>query len=113
MKNIDQEYWWFPGATGSGIDFGAFAAYQVLSFMDIAVGVDYIRYGFDFNGLPDNAGLPDSTATKIAGGAIDTYLSGWGGLIFHFDGKSKVEDGAVSVEAKPSAPVEEEPDEEE
>ena len=113
MKNIDQEFWWFPGATGSGIDFGIFAGYQVLSFMDITVGADYIRYGFDFNGIPDNAGTPGSPAQKIAGGATDTYLSGWGGLTFHFDGKAKVAEAAVSVETKPSAPIEEEPDEEE
>ena len=23
MKNVDQEYWWFPGATGSGVHGGA------------------------------------------------------------------------------------------
>ncbi|HEX6275157.1 MAG TPA: hypothetical protein VFZ53_19090 [Polyangiaceae bacterium] len=101
MKNIDQDYWWFPGATGSGIDFGVFAAFQILPFMDLAAGGDYIRYGFDFNNIPDDAGLPGSTAQKIAGGATDTYLSGWFGVILHFGGKAKAEDGSVSVEAKP------------
>jgi hypothetical protein len=107
MKNIDQEYWWFPGATGSGIDFGAFAAYQILPFMDLAVGGDYIRYGFDFNAIPDTAGLPGSTAQKIAGGATDTYLSGWFGVILHFGDKVKAADGSVSVEAKPDEEPEE------
>ena len=67
MHNIDQDYWWFPGATGSGIDFGAMLGYQILSFMDVAGGADYVRYGFDFNGIPDDAGLPGSPAQKIAG----------------------------------------------
>jgi len=119
IHNVDQEYWWFPGAQGSGIDFGINAAYQILSFMDIAAGADYIRYAFNFNGIPDNAGLPGSSAQKIAGGATDIYLSGWFGLIFHFDGKASVADAGASVEAtteatesapeeEPAAPAEEE-----
>jgi hypothetical protein len=104
MKNIDQDYWWFPGATGSGIDFGAFAAFEILKFMDVAAGVDYIRYGFDFNAIPDDAGTPGNvTSQRIAGGATDTFLSGWVGVTFHFDGKSELEDGAVAVEAEPDA----------
>jgi hypothetical protein len=120
IKNIDQEYWWFPGATGSGVDFGAFAAFEVLKFMDVAAGVDYIRYGFDFNAIPDDAGPTNPTSQKIAGGATDTFLSGWAGVIFHFDGKAEIEDGAVAVEAgsdtdekksKPDPDVEEEEEE--
>lgn len=117
MHNVDQDYWWFPGATGSGIDFGAFVAYEILKFMDVAGGVDYIRYGFDFNNIPDTAGLSsDLTSQKIAGGATDTFLSGWVGLIFHLDAKTDadvdVEAGAAAVEAKkPSADEEEEEEE--
>jgi hypothetical protein len=111
IHNVDQEYWWFPGAQGSGIDFGINAAYQILNFMDIAAGADYIRYAFNFNGIPDNAGQPGSTAQKIAGGATDIYLSGWFGLIFHFDGKSSVSAAGASVEATTEA-TESEPDEE-
>lgn len=100
LKNIDQEYWWFPGATGSGIDFGAFGAFQILKFMDVAAGFDYIRYGFDFNAIPDDAGLPSNTRSqRIAGGATDTFLSGWAGVIFYLDGKAEIADGAVAVEA--------------
>ncbi len=119
MHNVDQDYWWFPGATGSGIDFGAFVAFEVLKFMDIAAGADYIRYGFDFNNIPDDAGLATNpTSQKIAGGATDTFLSGWAGVIFHFDPNTEVdaETGAVSAEAttekkKPSSDDEEEEEE--
>ena len=104
------------GATGSGIDFGAFVSFEILKFMDIAAGVDYIRYGFDFNNIPDTAGTPgDLTSQKIAGGATDTFLSGWAGVVFHLDPSTEVdaESGAVSVEAKtPPSDVEEEEEEE-
>jgi hypothetical protein len=113
LRNIDQSGYWFPGATGSGIDFGASVGYEIVSFMDVAVGADYVRYGFDFNNIPSDAGTPGSTAPVIAGGATDTFLSGWLGVIFHFDGKAKVEDGAVAVEAKPSKKPSVEEEEEE
>jgi hypothetical protein len=103
MKQIDQERFWFPGATGSGVDFGAMAAFQILSFLDIAAGVDFLRYGFDFNAIPNDSGLPGSRAPLIAGGATDTYISGWAGILLHFDGKAAAADGSVSVEAKPEA----------
>jgi hypothetical protein len=106
MKQIDQDRFWFPGATGSGVDFGAMAAFRILSFLSIAAGVDYLRYGFDFNAIPNDAGLPGSRAPLIAGGATDTYISGWAGILLHLDGKANAADGSVSVEAKP----EEEPD---
>jgi hypothetical protein len=102
MKQIDQNRFWFPGATGSGVDFGAMAAFQLLSFLDIAAGVDFIRYGFDFNAIPNNAGTAGSLAPLIAGGATDTFMSGWAGVMFHFDGKASAADGSVSVEAKPA-----------
>ena len=113
MANIDQTYWWFPGATGSGIDFGAFVAYELLKFMDVAVGGDYLRYGFDFNAIPSNAGLPGSTARSVAGGATDIYLGGWLGVIFHFDGKASEADGTVAVEAAPKPDPDAEEEEEE
>jgi hypothetical protein len=119
MHNVDQDYWWFPGATGSGLDFGAFLSYEILKFMDVAAGVDYIRYGFDFNNIPDDAGTSGNlTSTKIAGGATDTFLSGWAGLVFHLDPKTDAqvdadaEAGAASVEAKKPSSDEEEEEEE-
>jgi hypothetical protein len=106
MKQIDQSRFWFPGATGSGVDFGAMAAFRILSFLDLAAGVDFLRYGFDFNAIPNDAGLAGSLAPLIAGGATDTYISGWAGILLHLDGKGSAADGSVSVEAQP----EEEPD---
>lgn len=113
MANIDQDYWWYPGATGSGIDFGGFLAFELFRFMDVAAGADYVRYGFDFNGIPSDAMLPNSNARSIAGGATDVYLGGWLGFIFHYDGKASAADGAVAVEAapKPEPDVEEEEEE--
>lgn len=83
MDQIDLEYIWFPGATGRGLDFGLELGWGLLPYLDIVGGGDVLRYGFDFSGMPSESPCDPVLGCKaplIAGGATDTYLSGWLGV---------------------------------
>ncbi|HEX5100711.1 MAG TPA: hypothetical protein VFV94_14475 [Polyangiaceae bacterium] len=71
LHQIDLANVWFPGATGSGLDFGLMAGYGVLPFMDVMLSADFVGYGFDFNAIPANP----QVAPVVAGGATDRYNS--------------------------------------
>lgn len=71
LHNIDLVNVWFPGAKGSGLDFGLMVGYGVLPFMDVMLSADFVGYGFDFNGIPNNP----QVAPVVAGGATDRYNS--------------------------------------
>lgn len=98
FHQIDLPTVWFPGATGSGLDFGALLGFSVLPFLDIVGGFDVVRYGFDFNDMPTTtkSGAPGSSvsptdpllAPLLAGGATDTYISGRLGLSLTLGGSS-------------------------
>jgi hypothetical protein len=92
MSEIDLARVWFPGAVGSGLDGGLMLGWQFLPWLTAAVGGDFVRYGFDFNNLP--ATPPPRV---IAGGATDTYLSGWLGVMSTFDFSGHAAGGAASV----------------
>lgn len=79
MDEVDKARVWFPGATGSGLDFGLFGGWQFLPWLSAVGGIDVVRYGFDFNAIPDDNRV-------IAGGASDTYLSVWLGAMFALEG---------------------------
>jgi hypothetical protein len=91
---------WFPGATGSGLDGGLMLGWQVLPWLTVTGGMDFVRYGFDFNNQP--ATPPPRI---IAGGATDTYVSGWLAAMFNFDFASKgaTAGAAASTEASDSS----------
>lgn len=91
MNELDLAGVWFPGATGSGVDFGAMLGWNCLSWLDAVAGFELVRYGFDFNNIPDENLL-------IAGGATDTYLSAFLGARLHFDATASAEGGTVSAE---------------
>jgi hypothetical protein len=91
MNELDLAGVWFPGANGSGLDFGAMLGWNYLPWLDAVAGFELIRYGFDFNGMPDGN-------YPVAGGATDTYLSAFLGARFHLDGTASASDGAVSAE---------------
>jgi hypothetical protein len=90
LEQIDLETVWFPGATGSGLDFGLEVGWAFLPFLGVVAGFDVIRYGFDFNGMPTDTvmGQPPEDASPsdplkaplAAGGATDTYITGRLGL---------------------------------
>jgi hypothetical protein len=94
-EQIDLEGVWFPGASGFGFDLGLLGGYSVLPFLDVVVGFDFLRYGFDFSDVKKDP--PPTCATlapeappcqKVASGASDTYISGWAGALIHLGGKS-------------------------
>jgi hypothetical protein len=92
LDQIDLEYVWFPGAKGRGLDFGLMLGWEVLPFLDVVAGTDVVRYGFDFNGAPVEptpCGPLGCRAPVIAGGATDTYISGWLGAMVTFGGPKK------------------------
>jgi hypothetical protein len=92
LHQIDLAYVWFPGATGRGLDFGLVLGWEVLPFLDVVGGTDVIRYGFDFNGIPAEptpCAPPGCRSPVIAGGATDTYVSGWLGAMITLGGPKK------------------------
>jgi hypothetical protein len=92
VREIDLKGVWFPGATGSGLDFGVNGGYSVLPFLSVVAGADVLRYGFDFNGMPECPDMPTPPRRcVVAGGARDTYLSGWLGAMVHLDGNAAAE----------------------
>lgn len=88
----DQPYdTWFPNAKGSAVSAGVQLGYAITPIFEILVGGDFTRYGFDFNHIPTTeertaAGLPEIPVARVAGGATDTYLSGWIALGIRFSG---------------------------
>jgi hypothetical protein len=66
---------WFPEASGMGFDTGLMLGYGIIPSLDVVVGVDYLRYGFDFNPIPVGAPV-------VAGGATDEYTSAYLALLF-------------------------------
>jgi hypothetical protein len=98
MDEIDKELIWFPGAKGSGLDFGLMLGWQLMPWLAPAVGFDVVRYGFDFNNLP-----VDPKPRIVAGGATDTFVSGWLGAIAHFDLAGGTSAGGTSVSATPDS----------
>lgn len=92
LHQIDLPYVWFPGAKGRGLDFGLELGWEVLPFLDVVGGTDVIRYGFDFNGMPAEplpCGPRGCRSPVIAGGATDTYISGWLGVMVTLGGPKK------------------------
>jgi hypothetical protein len=92
LKEVDLKNVWFPGATGSGLDFGLMGGYRLLPFLSVVGGAEVLRYGFDFNGRPDCTTNPAPPRCPVAGGATDTYISGWLAAMFHLDGKKPAEE---------------------
>jgi hypothetical protein len=97
LAELDLGGVWFPGATGSGIDAGIMGGYDVLSFLSIVGGADFLRYGFDFNGMPPCEF--QERRCVVAGGATDTYISGWLGVMFRLDGSAATTEASVTTDA--------------
>jgi hypothetical protein len=72
---------WFPNVSGGAIDAGLLAGYEIVDNVDLLAGFDFRRYYFSMNPEPGDA--------RVAGGALDEYLSGWGGVAFRLPGETK------------------------
>jgi hypothetical protein len=69
---------WFRGHVKTqNIEAGISAGYPLAPNLDLIVGIDHVRYAFDFNPQPPAA---DPSTQVVAGGAVDQYTSGWLGL---------------------------------
>lgn len=69
---------WFPRASGGGLDAGFMAGYELTRGIALVAGFDFRRYFFSLEPQPGDP--------WIAGGAVDEYLSGWGGFAFRIPG---------------------------
>jgi TolB-like protein len=81
---------WFPNLSGGALDAGLLAGYEILDGLDLLAGFDFRRYFFSMGSEPGDA--------RVAGGALDEYIAGWGGLAFRLPGETKVERAALSGE---------------
>jgi hypothetical protein len=88
---------WFPHAHGFGVTAGLYGGYELTDVIELQVGGDFLRYSLDFNPLPQNVqGVPFE---RIAGGATDTYISGWLGVGVTFPGMPVVKTVASAEKA--------------
>jgi hypothetical protein len=74
---------WFPHVKTQSLEAGLTLGYRLARMLDLVAGVDWLRYGFDFNPVPSGR------RSYVAGGAIDEYLSGNIGFRFHIPGKGE------------------------
>ena len=70
---------WFPRLSVAGLDAGAHVGLGVSEGLHLLVGVLYRRYGFSMN--------PEPGDPHVAGGALDSYISGWAGVGGELPGK--------------------------
>lgn len=63
---------WFPRMDVAGLDLGAHAGYEVIPRVSLLVGARYRRYWYSMN--------PEPGDPFVAGGALDSYITGWAGL---------------------------------
>jgi hypothetical protein len=83
---------WFKNAKAQSLEFGISGGYHLISMLDLVVGLDWLRYGFDFN--------PNvNTDSYQAGGAVDQYFTGHIAFRFRLPAKGSAEGGAASVSA--------------
>jgi hypothetical protein len=62
---------WYPNVSASAIFAGVFVGYDIIDMVGVQLGFDYLQYGLNFNPVP-----ADINKRRIAGGAVDRYMSG-------------------------------------
>ncbi|HEY5373872.1 MAG TPA: hypothetical protein VIK01_09290, partial [Polyangiaceae bacterium] len=76
---------WFPGHVKTqSLEAGVSAGYTVAPGLDLLVGVDLIRYAFNFNPISNTA---NPNTQVIAGGATDQYVSAFLGARYSLPGQ--------------------------
>lgn len=87
---------WFPGSSGTAVDFGAYAGWRLSRVFDVLVGLDMRAYGLDFGAIPP--GTVNTANRVIAGGAIDRYMSAWLALAIKLPAKGTAPAASASTE---------------
>jgi hypothetical protein len=72
---------WFPHVSPDAVDLRAFVGHALTSDLDLVAGVQLTRYFFSMNPQPDDA--------RVAGGAVDQYLSGWAAVVWRLPGSAR------------------------
>lgn len=90
-QEVDPYDNWFPLAQGVGVSAGLHLGYQLSEVLELQLGGDMTRYAFNFNHIPTAqermaVGRDPLPVTRIAGGATDTYVSGFLALAVRFPG---------------------------
>jgi len=76
---------WFSNTRAASVEGGLLLGYQIAPNFELDGGLDITRYAFNFNpidDLPPMTTLQDKLAygSRVAGGAVDQYTSGWLGV---------------------------------
>jgi hypothetical protein len=73
-----EESAWFPRAGADAVDGRLYVGHAIVPSVDLVAGVELRRYFFSMNPVP--------TDPRVAGGAVDQYLSGWGAIVWRLPG---------------------------
>jgi hypothetical protein len=85
---------YFPYLQVAGIDAGLTVGYHITPSIEARAGLDLRRYFFAMNAIPADYGV-----NKIAGGAVDQYISGTLMIAYIFGGASSASSGDADDEA--------------
>jgi hypothetical protein len=94
----------FPYLTVMGMDVNAKLGYQVTPSLEARIGLDLRRYGFAMNSDPTDVTNPNpALRNRVAGGAVDQYLSFTLGAAYVFGGTAAGADSEAAAEEAPPA----------
>jgi hypothetical protein len=91
---------YFPHATCAALEVGAAVGYRFSSRFEVQLGADIRRYGLAFHVTP--AEYMANMNTRVAGGAVDQYLTGWAALAVVMGGVSGSGGSAQHVDEEES-----------
>ena len=77
---------YFPKGTGAAFEAGIGVGYRISSLLEIRGGADIRRYGLAFHVTP--ASLAANPNIRVAGGAVDQYITVWAALAVLMGGAS-------------------------
>ncbi len=92
VGQIRSLYW--PHTTGSGIEGTLSLGFRLTNLIGLRAGVDYRRYGLAFNWR--------SGEMYQAGGALDQFITVWGGVSVTLDGAGGGESGDEAPKPEPT-----------
>ncbi|MEO7670471.1 MAG: hypothetical protein ABIW57_14100, partial [Polyangia bacterium] len=92
---------YFPKAKAMGVEAGAGIGYRITQLLEIQAGADIRRYGLAFN--VTYADYVANNNIKVAGGAVDQYISGWLGIAMILGGETRASASHSADEEAPAA----------